>query len=77
MPEAQTEEFKKRLILLELRKKMKEVERLQDALGENHIPNGASPHDARELIEEIEVPDLKVLKDQKTEPKKNKPLAEA
>ena len=65
----ETEETKKKRILEQLRKKMGEISQLKKELGEPEIPLDATPARAQELIEEIEVPPLAALKEEKTKKK--------
>lgn len=67
----ETEEQKKRRILEQLRQKMAEIDELKKKLGEKNLAEDASPADAKEFLEEIEVPALEALKDTKKDKKKN------
>jgi hypothetical protein len=64
MLEEELEEQKKQRILLQLKRKMDEIERLQNEL-KNPASKNTTPAEAEQLIEEIVVPDLKAIKEQK------------
>lgn len=65
MIEEGLEERKKQRILLQLKQKMDEIERLQNELKKNEAQKNATPKESEQLIEEIEVPDMKAFKEQK------------
>lgn len=69
MNQSETEEQKKQRILAVLKQKMLEIKKLREEIKEDDFFDGASPTEAKELIEEINVPSLRVLKDKKN--KKN------
>ena len=66
----ETEEEKKKRVLEQLRKRMTEIENIKGALGEKEIPSNATPSETEELIEDIKVPSLEVLKEEKKKDKK-------
>ncbi len=49
---------------------MAELDKLKEELGEKNIPEDASPEETEGLIEEIKVPSLAVLKEEKKKEKK-------
>lgn len=61
----ETEAEKKRRVLEQLRKRMAELDKIKGELGEKNIPEDASPQETEGLIEEIKVPSLEVLKEEK------------
>lgn len=65
----ESESEKKRRVWEQLRKRMAELDKIKEGLGEKKIPVDASPEETEGLIEEIKVPSLEVLKEEKRKKK--------
>jgi hypothetical protein len=68
----ESESAKKKRVLEQLRKRMEELDQLKEKLDEKNIPLDASPSETEGLMEEIKVPSLQVLKEEKKPAKKEK-----